>query len=218
MMSQECKAKRIVAGLALVQGLCAIAAPGTPARAGWEERFAQPPAEARILKIIHNWPDQPEVQDQRISGLRTQGFGGVVCNDSFDQYLESDAKWLAFVRAVNEAKKAGLAMWLYDERGYPSGNAGGITLRDHPQWEARGLLIAETQAQGGPVTLDLPPGTLVLAGAFAVRDGNIDIAQKVDLTAQVREGKLDWQAPAGRWRVMAITEDRLYEGTHAEGN
>jgi len=204
--------------LTLIQGLGAIILSSGTARAGWEERFAQPPAEARILKIIHNWPDPPEAQDQLISRLRAQGFGGVVCNVSFDQYLESDAKWRAFTRAVNEAKKAGLAMWLYDERGYPSGNAGGITLRDHPEWEARGLLIADTETQGGPVTLALPPGKLILAGAFPVRDGNIDMVQKVDLAAQVRDGKLNWQAPAGRWRVMAITEDRLYEGTHAEGN
>ena len=141
---------RRVACLALVQGLCAIAAPGGTALAGWEERFAQPPADARILKIIHNWPDQPEAQDQLIGRLRAQGFGGVVCNVSFDQYLESDAKWLAFTRAVNEAKKAGMALWLYDERGYPSGNAGGITLRDHPEWEARGLLVADAESQGGP--------------------------------------------------------------------
>ncbi len=102
----------------------------------------------------------------------------MVCNVSFDQYLESDAKWSAFARAVNEAKKAGLALWLYDERGYPSGNAGGITLRDHPEWEARGLLVADTETQGGPVTLELPPGKLVLAGAFAVRDGNIDMTRE----------------------------------------
>lgn len=188
------------------------------ARAGWEERFAQPPAEARILKIIHNWPDPPETQDQLIGRLHAQGFGGVVCNVSFDQYLESDAKWNAFVRAVNEAKKAGFALWLYDERGYPSGNAGGITLRDHREWEARGLLIADTETQGGPVTLELPPGKLVLAAAFAVRDSAIDMDHKIDLAAQVQERKLDWQAPAGRWHVMAVTEDRLYEGTHAEGN
>jgi hypothetical protein len=204
--------------LILVQGFCVAAVSGRTARAGWEERFAQPPAEARILKIIHNWPDQPEAQDQYISRFRTQGFGGVVCNVSFDQYLESDAKWRAFVRAVNEAKKAGFALWLYDERGYPSGNAGGITLRDHPEWEARGLLVADTETQGGPVALGLPPGKLVLAGAFPVRDDNIDMASKVDLAAEVRDGKLNWQAPAGRWRVMAITEDRLFEGTHAEGN
>jgi len=229
-MSQEFKERQIAiapsyirhlcrtACLALIPGLYAIILPGTTALGGWEERFAQPPVDARILKIIHNWPDQPDAQDQYISRLRTQGFGGVVCNISFDQYLESDAKWLAFARAVNEAKKAGFAMWLYDERGYPSGNAGGITLRDHPEWEARGLLVADTESQGGPVTLELPPGKLVLAGAFPVHDGNIDMAPKVDLTAQVRDGRLSWQAPAGRWRVMAITENRLYEGTHAEGN
>jgi hypothetical protein len=212
------KSWRRAACLSLLLGLGGVVLPGRTARAGWEERFAQPPAEARLLKIIHNWPDPPEAQDQLISRLRTQGFGGVVCNVSFDQYLESDAKWSAFVRAVHEAKKAGFAMWLYDERGYPSGNAGGITLRDHPEWEACGLLVADTESQGGPVMLELPPGELVLAGAFAVREGHIDVARKVDLAAQVRDGKLSWQAPAGRWRVMAITESRLYEGTHAEGN
>ena len=36
-----------------------------------------------------------------------------------------------------------------------------------------------------------------------------------NLAAEVREGKLSWQAPPGRWHVMAITEDRLFEGTHA---
>jgi len=229
-MSQESKEKRVAlttscrkgprraACVALIRGLCAVLLLGRTALAGWEERFAQPPAEARILKIIHNWPDQSDAQDQLIHRLRTQGFGGVVCNVSFDQYLESDVQWLAFTRAVNEAKKAGLAMWLYDERGYPSGNAGGLTLRDRPEWEARGLLVADTESQGGPVVLELPPGRLVLAGAFPVREGNIDVAQKVDLAAAVRAGRLNWQAPAGRWRVMTITENRLYEGTHAEGN
>jgi hypothetical protein len=196
----------------LILGLGAIVVAGPTAGAGWEEHFAQPPAEARILKIIHNWPDPPEAQDQLIRRLRTQDFGGVVCNVSFEQYLESDAKWRAFTRAVHEAKKAGFALWLYDERGYPSGNAGGITLRDHPEWEARGLLVADTETQGGHVTLEIPPGRLVLAGAFPVRDANIDMAGKVDLATAVHEGKLNWQAPAGRRRVMAITEDRLYEG------
>ncbi|UCG60141.1 MAG: hypothetical protein JSU70_11575 [Phycisphaerales bacterium] len=202
----------------LIHGLCAVAFPSGTALGSWADRFARPPADARILKIIHNWPDQPYAQDQYIRRLRVQGFGGVVCNVSFDQYLESDTKWLAFIRAVKEAKKADFAMWLYDERGYPSGNAGGITLRDRPEWEARGLLIADTESRGGPITLELPPGKLVLAGAFAVRDRNIDITKKMNLAAQVLDGRLSWQAPAGRWRVMAITESRLYEGTHAEGN
>jgi hypothetical protein len=193
-------------------------APSVPAEPSLVERFADPPAEARIIKIIHGWPDQPEAQDQLRQKLQAQGFGGVVCNVSFDQYLESDAKWQAFVRAVNEAKKAGMALWLYDERGYPSGNAGGLVLRDHPEWEARGLLVADQECGGAAVSLALPPGKPVFVGALPLQDGVADSSRRLDLTDRVRGGRLDWQAPAGRWRVLAITESRLYEGTHADGN
>ena len=188
------------------------------AGADWAERLAAPPADARILKIIHNWPDAPAAQDRLISRLGTQAFGGVVCNVSFDQYLESEAKWQAFTRAVKEAKRAGMAMWLYDERGYPSGNTGGLTLRDHPEWEARGLLVADAEATGGAMSLELPPGKLVLAQAFPVGDGVLDSSKRVDLSGQVRNGKIQWQVATGRWRILAFTEHRLYEGTHAEGN
>ncbi len=190
----------------------------TPPGSAFPECFAHPPPESRILKIIHGWPDRPEAQDGLIERLQRQGFGGVVCNVSFDQYLESDAKWEAFVRAVRAAKEAGLALWLYDERGYPSGNAGGLVLREHPEWEARGLLVADRECDGGPVELALPPGPLFLAAAFRVQDGQINLSNRVELAENARDGKLSWTAPAGRWRVLAITESRLYEGTHAEGN
>ena len=196
--------------------LPAIMMAGTDARpASLVERFAVPPAEARILKMVHNLPDAPADQDSLMQMLRAQGFGGMVVNVSSTEYLESDAKWAAFVRGVEEAKKAGMALWLYDERGYPSGNAGGITMRDHPEWEARGWLVAEADSTGGPVALELPPGTLVRASAFPVSDGTLDLDKAVDLAAQVRDGKLAWDAPAGAWHVMIFTEDRLYEGTHA---
>lgn len=206
------------AWLILMHSVWSIAFSGEAAAVRWEERFAQPPAEARILKIIHNWPDQSDAQDLIISRMSTQGFGGVVCNVSFDKYLESEDKWFAFKRAVQAAKQAGFALWLYDERGYPSGNAGGLTMRDHPEWEARGLLAASAESPGGHVALELPPGKLVLAGAFPVRAGQIDMAKKVDLEGRVHGARLDWEAPAGRWRVLTITEDRLYDGTHADGN
>ncbi len=53
-----------------------------------------------------------------VGGIRYANTKSVVCNVSFDQCLESDAKWSAFTRAVHEAMETGLAMWLYDERGY----------------------------------------------------------------------------------------------------
>ena len=207
------------------RGLCAtlaslllatvtVVAAGSPP----SDRFADPPADARILKIIHGWPDRQEAQDALIAKLQGQGFGGVVCNDSFDHYLEGEPQWQAFIRAVHAARKAGLAMWLYDERGYPSGNAGGLVLRDHPEWEAHGLLIANKEVDAGPIELATPPGRLFFAAAFPVRNGRLELRGKVDLSREIRDDQLRWLAPAGRWQVMAVTESRLYEGTHAEGN
>jgi hypothetical protein len=199
-------------------------------------RFTNPPAESRILKIIHPWPDQSQAQDQLIRSLFGQGFGGVVCNVSFDDYLESESKWQVFKRAITEAKKAGMALWLYDEKGYPSGNAGGIVLRDHPEWEAHGLLIADAEFQSlsgveSNVTLALPPGKPILIAAFSRKEAQppggvqsrfsdtiFDLGRMVDLSAKVSDGKVSWKAPAGHWRLMAITEDRLFEGTHAQMN
>jgi len=134
---------------------------------------------------------------------------------AFDGYLEDEKKWAAFLRGVREAKAAGMSLWLYDERGYPSGNAGDLTLRGHPEWAAQGLLIAETNSTGGEVTLQLPPGKLVLANALPVRGGVVSLDQARDLAGSVAAGRLRWQPPAGEWRVIAITEDYIFEGTHA---
>jgi len=192
--------------------------PATHAQTGNATNFANPAAETRILKIIHSWPDDHEAQDQLIARLQRQGFGGVVCNVSFDQYLESESKWQAFVRAVKRARESGMALWLYDERGYPSGNAGGLVLRDHPDWEARGFLEVHHETQSGSVDFAVPPGKVVLAAGFQIRDGRIDLETQKDLSAQIKNGRLEWQAPSGRWLAMTVTEDRLYDGTHADGN
>ena len=187
--------------------------------ADWPERFAQPPAEFRIHKIIHGWPDAPEAQDRTIRGLQRQGFGGVVCNVSFTEYLQSEPRWAAFTRAVAEARKAGLSLWLYDEKGYPSGTAGGQTLRGHPEWEAAGWLIADARAtNGGSVKLDAPPGRLVLAAAYPEAHGELAVEGATNLAGRIQGGALSWQAPAGTWRVLIVTQDRLYAGTHAEMN
>ena len=190
---------------------------GRLAAAPLESRFSAPPSENRILKIIHNWPDAPAAQDSLISTLTGQGFGGVVSNVSFTDYMVSEGKWDAFLRAVAEAKRAGFSMWLYDEKGYPSGTAGGLVLEGQPEWEARGLLIADRYVAGGSFSMDLPPGQPLMAAAYPVgRDGLVRASGRVDLAAAIADGRLVWDAPAtGNWWVVAISEDFIYEGTHA---
>lgn len=179
------------------------------------ERFAVPPADARIIKIVHNLPDTPEEQDQLFQQLTAQGLGGMVVNVSFNEYMESDLKWNAFLRGVKEAKRLGMSLWLYDECGYPSGSAGGLTLRDHPEYEARGLNVVDAPVIDGKASLDLPPGTLFRAVAVPVREGIACPAEAVDISASVQGTRLEWLAPEGDWHVFIFTESVLYEGTHA---
>ncbi|MCC6695661.1 MAG: hypothetical protein IT365_08520 [Candidatus Hydrogenedentes bacterium] len=179
------------------------------------ERFANPPADARILKIVHMLPDAPEAQDALLKRLLESGFGGMATNVSFEGYLESEEKWASLMRVLDEAKKAGMSLWLYDEKGYPSGNAGGLTMRDNLEWEARGRLIADLASNGGPASLNVPPGALVRAAAFHTAGGVLDLEDATDLSDFITDGVLNWEAPEGEWCIMVITEDFLYEGTHA---
>lgn len=179
------------------------------------ERFARPPADARILKIVHNLPDTPEEQDGLFQKLMSQGLGGMVVNVSFNEYMESETKWEAFIRGVKEAKRLGMSLWLYDECGYPSGSAGGITIRDHPEYEARGLNVVDAPVADGVVTLDLPPGTLFRAVAMPMKEGAAQMEEAVDIAASVQGTQLVWTAPEGDWHVFVFTEGVLYEGTHA---
>ncbi len=180
------------------------------------DRFDQPPADARILKIIHNWPDEPQQQDVLIRGLAGQGFGGVVSNVSFTDYLISPSKWKAFLRGTREAQTAGMSQWLYDEKGYPSGLAGGLTLQDHPEWRARGLMVSLAVTSGEPVQLQAPPGIVLLAHAYPETDGDLDVSAGVQLA--IAGGQVRWTPPHGRWHAMIITEGEIYEGTHAAHN
>ena len=178
-------------------------------------RFMNPAAENRILKIIHSWPDEPDAQDTLRQLLISQGFGGVVCNLSFNDYLQSETRWTALKRALDEAKKSGMAMWLYDEKGYPSGTAGGLTMNGHPEWEVRGLLYADEVIEGKPAQITVPPGKIISAYAYPLSTQGINISGGINIESNITDGKLSWQPPSGKWHVMVITESTLYEHTFA---
>ena len=93
---------------------------------------------------------QPAAQPQSDEGLAyylRRGRGGIVCNVMFDRYLESEEHWKSFVVGVQMCAQLGMPVWIYDEKGYPSGTAGGLVLRGHPELEA---LVLARDPQGNP--------------------------------------------------------------------
>ncbi|MBR4170288.1 MAG: hypothetical protein IKR48_01400 [Kiritimatiellae bacterium] len=194
--------------------------PMPPETGSRETRFQNPPPSARILPIRHNYSDDLGEQDRALRQLAEKGFGGWAGNVSFQGYVDDESKWPSYIHSVKQSRAAGMALWLYDECGYPSGSARDLTLRGHPELETRGLLVAVGEASsGGSVTLDLPPGKLLAAKGVPVRDGLLDLSEAVAVETVASDGRLVWRAPEyprGSWHLFAMTDSFLYESTHAQ--
>jgi len=103
------------------------------------------------------------------------------------------------------ARKNDLKMIIFDDEWWPSQMMGG---RVPPQYGSK-RLEAVAVAVDGP--LDFKGSgyaesnlVAVIAGRVAGDDA-IDGSSLVDLTASVKNGALNWTAPAGKWRVMIFT-------------
>jgi hypothetical protein len=121
----------------------------------WQAAWESPAATDRPLQIVHEIDlagKLPEGIDQLLpdgkpSGhvlkgieyYQQRGLGGLVCNVSFRDYLESEASWNKLIASVQACRDLGMVVWIYDEQGYPSGAAGGLVLKRNPDFEAQEL-------------------------------------------------------------------------------
>lgn len=106
--------------------------------ADWAAAWQNPPAEMRPLQIVHGVP----VQQATVAGmtaLKDLGLGGIVCNVDFKEYMVSEKHWQTLIQAIEACRQTGLIAWIYDEEGYPSGAAGGLVLKNNPDYEAIAL-------------------------------------------------------------------------------
>ena len=100
---------------------------------------------AGINPMMHSLPGS----DVRLAcaALKDFGFSGAVTNVSgengFTKNAENVEKLAAAAKILHER---GLEYWIYDETGYPSGQAGGITLENHPELEAKGFYMRKFEA------------------------------------------------------------------------
>ncbi|MBI1792157.1 MAG: hypothetical protein HYR60_31930 [Acidobacteria bacterium] len=139
------------------------------AAAGDRERFADPPAEFRSMPLWV-WNDQlewPRLKEQ-LGEFRRQGMGGVFVHPRpglMTEYLGAD--WFRLWKlSVEESKRLGLFVNIYDENSYPAGFAGGHVPAMAP----------DTVAQYVQAELDVPPERVPWKAAetvavFASREG-----------------------------------------------
>jgi hypothetical protein len=103
--------------------------------------------------------------------------------------------------AVDEAGRLGMKMCLYDEFWFPSGSAGGLLARKHPEALSKRLDMLSADVAGPKeFTQAVPPGTLLGAVAMAAATH-----QRLDISAAIKDGTLRWNVPDGEWKVMIFT-------------
>jgi hypothetical protein len=109
------------------------------------ELFADPPAEYRTFPFMVWNGEVTEAEiDRHLADFHEQGAGGVFIHPRpgmITEYLSG--RWFQLSRyTVDQAKKAGMEVWLYDENSYPSGFAGGHVPAQMPESfnQGQGLL------------------------------------------------------------------------------
>ncbi|HWQ91234.1 MAG TPA: hypothetical protein VN673_06160 [Clostridia bacterium] len=173
-----------------------------------ETQFRELPPEARRLTGPLFWLHGNDSRESLEMYVGKVAEGG---NGSFTPESRPHTDWLGpgwwrdLDILLEAAKKQGLEMWIFDEKWWPSQAVAG---KVPPRYAAKKLHAVAAEAIG--------PNTFEADGYSGERyvatiagkvnpDGKIDGESLVDLRSRIRDGKLRWQVPAGKWRVMKFT-------------
>lgn len=124
----------------LILAFAAVVFPESPAETA--RNFADPPAEFRPMPL---WVWHDEMRWDRLaeqlSQFKQQGFGGVFVHPRpglMTEYL-SDEWFRLWRQSLDEGKRLGLLVNIYDENSYPAGFAGGHVPARAPDTVAQGV-------------------------------------------------------------------------------
>jgi len=177
---------------------------------GWaevEKQFLTLPMEARRLTGPLFWMHGDETRAQLEGELQKVLDGH---NGTFTAEPRPHKDWLGegWYRDLginlDFARKNDLTMFIYDDWWWPSQMMGG---RVPPEYGSKRLVATELRVEGPKALRETGYGDPNLIKVIAGReiDGAVDGAKLLDLTAEVRDGTLQWNAPAGAWRIMKFS-------------
>lgn len=181
----------------------------SPAPAALPDRlaaqFANPPMEYRPRPLYWlNGTLDPAVLRAQVAAMRDRcGFGGfapLAMAGTRPAYL-GDEYFARYRVMLDEARRLGMKVILYDDVDFPTGSAGGRMRARYPGDMAKNLRKLEREV-AGPATVEMEAPEGVLMAAVAMETGS---RRRVEVRGAIHAGRLEWQAPVGRWRVMLFT-------------
>ncbi len=174
--------------------------------------FPSPPNHYRTVQYTLN----QDLQQGAVDQLLDYGFGGIQTMTPFANYLQDENGWTQTIGDVDLALENDMKVWIHDERGYPSGAAGGLVVEGHPEFENRGV-IRITQKGTGMVniSMELPAGIEFFRATlcFVVNnEPDYENATEVPITNH----QITTTGLAGDWQVSAFGITILDENTQAQ--
>ena len=177
----------------------------------FKEGFQSPSADYRPMPFWHIRGDveKSEIMKQ-IGEADSARFGGVTFLPIYGMTPEflSDEYFSLYGDVLSDLEKRGMKAVLYDDISFPSGTAGGEMERKFPDYTRKRLDRTVYEVNGQRTfTTEVPDGTLMSAVAM-----NDTSKERIDLSDYISDGKLKWQVPQGKWKVMFF--NAVKDGTH----
>ena len=155
------------------------------------------------------------IYEQLTDACKKDGFGGVsvlpltpatmwggngVCPGTTPAYL-SDGYFDRYRDILECSHQLGTEVILYDDVDFPSGVMGGKMTKEYPQYTQKRLSKQEADIVGPRKIIEKVQVKDAFMGAMAM---NMETLERVDLTDNVSDDVLKWDAPAGKWKVMSF--------------
>lgn len=170
------------------------------------------------VQIIHKWyPHQKKQMRAFIKAMQATNIGGFVINlgihdNDYSKYLRDpheDKRIKTFAPMVVDA---GFQLWIYDERGYPSGNAGPLVIKDNPEFQVRGISCLRRNRQpAGVGSLKMENyETFIKAFALPRKPDGSYLNKPIKLDFNPKNHILSWDLPAGNdYDIFALRIKKL---------
>lgn len=176
-----------------------------------KEAFQNPDRRYAVYQIIHGGA----ADKARAAYYDERWFGGIVGNINYPlDFPDNKAIWQDVSAGMREYISRGMHTWLYDEKGYPSGTAGGYVTEMFPETIAKGLYCYDYWRKiygPGIYRADVPGDKLWKAVLIPVDGGEV-----IDVTHCLNERNVLYvDVPAGSYYLFMMSIRRLFDGTHA---
>jgi len=190
----------------------------------WVSRFRQPPRLLGTLFWLHGTESEAELR--RTFDLAVSSGIGELTLESRPHWDYLGPKWWSDLKLIlGWCREAGVSVYLFDEKWYPSGVAGNTIQKLDPAYRRSSVRMQSVKYRGPLARVSvMPPWTersrseILSLYAYPVEGGTIDYESAVDLTGLLARRDsphmhgivhgVQWDVPPGEWLLVFIVEDR----------